>query len=187
MAYFSRPFVAKLLLAGLIFMMAGCSSMMRKTTLVDHLDNDVAVVNFVRPAIFLGDGRDYDLWDGDKYIGEMVAGTIVQYKAKPGPHVFMASGRNWSYVKADLLGGKQYFLKGTVTPFHGIVLGVADARSDGRIKEWLSYSPRELVADKGESYCAAKKEEVQKALADLNEGRATSFELKPENCLSVTN
>jgi hypothetical protein len=187
MKHFRQYFVVKLLLVALAFSMAGCSSVMRKTTLVDHLDSDTALVNFVRPAIFFGDGRDYDLWDGNKYIGEMEAGKIVQYRAKPGPHVFMANGFNWSYVKADLVGGKQYFLKGSVVPFHGIILGVVDVKTDARVKEWLTYSPRELVAEKGVSYSARNKDRVESALKELNEGRANSFELKPDNGLSVGN
>ncbi len=76
--------------------------------------------------------------DGDSFIGTLSAGTLVQYRVAPGPHVFMANSENWSYVKADLQPGKHYFIKANMFP------GFATARSaltpvpntDERIKTW---------------------------------------------------
>jgi hypothetical protein len=155
--------------------------MMQKSHIMEHTDSNTAVVNFVRPSIFVGDGVDYDLWDGSKFIGELGAGTIVQYKTTPGSHVFMSKGRYWAYVKADLTGGKQYFIKLSILPFGGLVLSAIEAQNNPKVKDWYSYQPKELIAEKGESYAAGKKEEAEKALKEFSEGRASGFDLKPEH------
>jgi hypothetical protein len=60
------------------------------------------VVTFVRESVWMGDGIHFYLWDGETFIGTLSAGTLVQYRVAPGPHVLMANSENWSYVKADL-------------------------------------------------------------------------------------
>jgi len=176
-------FVFGLCILVLAAQIAGCSSAMKKTTLIEQADKEFAMVNIVRPSLFRGDAMDYDLWDGARFVGVIEAGTIIQYKAKPGRHIFMANGRNWSYVKADLAAGKQYFLKATVLPYHGVILGVADVKSEERIKEWLTYQPKEIADEKREQYEKGKKDSAVEALKELDEGRAEFFELKPANGL----
>jgi hypothetical protein len=164
-----------------VFLVSGCSSVMQKTQLVERVEENTAMVNVVRSSIFVGDGVDYDLWDGNKFIGVLGAGTIVQYRTKPGAHVFMAKGRNWAYVKADIAGGKRYFIKGNMLPFGGIVLSAIEAQKDGRTKDWLAYQPKELIPGKDESYAAGKKAEAEKALKDFYDGHAEGFDLRPEH------
>ena len=154
--------------------------MMQKTAIVEHVDDHTSMVNFVRPSIFLGDGLDYDLWDGNKYVGKLGAGTIVQYKTTPGKHVFMSEGRYWAYVKAEIAGGKQYFIKLNILPFGGLILSAIEAQNNPKVKDWYGYQPRALIEDKGESYAAEKKTAAEKALQDFYDGRAEGFELKPE-------
>jgi hypothetical protein len=153
---------------------------MQKTKIVDHVDSNTAMVNFVRPSIFLGDGVNYDLWDGNKFIGVLGSGTIVQYKTTPGAHVFMSKGRYWAYVKADLAGGKQYFIKLSILPFGGLILSAIEAQKNPNVKDWYEYQPKELIADEGESYAAGKKEDAEKALKEFKDGRADGYDLKPE-------
>jgi hypothetical protein len=170
--------------AGILFtsitLLAGCSSVMQKTAVVDHVSNDQAIVSFVRPSIFFGDGLDYDLWDGNKFIGVLGSGTIVQYKTTPGSHVFMSKGRYWAYVKADLAAGKQYFIKLSVLPFGGLVLSAIEAQRNPNVKDWYRYQAKELMEGKGESYSAGKKEDAERALKDFNDGRTNGYDLRPE-------
>ena len=105
MKYFKRFMNLRLFVVAVVFLTTGCSSVMQKTAIVDHVDTNTAMVNFVRPSIFIGDGLDYDLWDGNKLIGVLGSGTIVQYKTTPGAHVFMSKGRYWAYVRETWLVG----------------------------------------------------------------------------------
>ncbi len=171
----------RLFALAIVLLTTGCSSVMQKASIVDRVDANTSMVNFVRPSIFLGDGLDYDLWDGDKFIGALGSGTIVQYKTSPGLHVFMAKGSHWAYVKADLAAGKQYFIKLNVLPFGGLVLSAIDARKITDVEDWYDYHPEKLLADKGESYAARKRANAQEALKAFDDGRATGFDLRPEN------
>jgi len=180
MKYFERFMNMRLFLVSIVFLTSGCSSVMQKTTIVDQVDSNTAMVSFVRPSIFVGDGLDYDLWDGNKFVGVLGAGTIVQYKTTPGAHVFMSQGRYWAYVKADLAGGKQYFIKLSVLPFGGLVLSAIEAQKNPKVKDWYAYQPKELVAGKEESYAAGKKAGAEKALKEFYDGRADGYDLKPE-------
>ena len=35
----------------------------------------------IRRAVFMGDGWNYDVWDGDKYVGVLGAGNLLQHRA----------------------------------------------------------------------------------------------------------
>jgi hypothetical protein len=107
---------------------------------LQQVDESSALITFVRRYIYLGDTVIFDVWDGETYIGELLAGRTLQYKATPGPHTFMMMKRGltaWSFIKADVAVGKEYFIKGNFTPFH---LGGADARTDVRVEEWRTMS-----------------------------------------------
>ena len=108
----------------------------REVVPYQQVDESTALVTFVRTSYLLGDAVEFDLWYGETYIGELSSGTLLQYKVPPGEHIFMAMGRTgktWTFMKADLAAGKEYFVKANPTPFH---LGVADARTEERIDEW---------------------------------------------------
>jgi hypothetical protein len=181
MKYCRRFIGMRLFVLATVLLTTGCSSVMQKSTIVNHVDGNMSMVNFVRPHIFLGDGVDYDLWDGDKFIGVLGSGTIVQYKTSPGAHVFMSKGRYWAYVKADLAGGKQYFIKLHVLPFGGLVLSAIDGKKITDVNAWYDYHPEELMAEKGENYAAGKKTDAEDALKAFRDGHADGFDLRPEN------
>src|SRR4051812_44122291 len=91
--------------AALVFL-GGCSAApMRPAKFNATAESSQAIVTFVRESIWMGDGIHLYLWDGETFIGTLSAGTLVQYRVAPGPHVFMANSENWSYVKADLQPG----------------------------------------------------------------------------------
>ena len=73
-------------------------------------DESTAVVSIIRRSVLMGDAWNYDVWDGDEYIGELGAGNLLQHRAKPGEHVFLLMARGvhiWAYMKADLVAGKE--------------------------------------------------------------------------------
>jgi hypothetical protein len=118
--------------------LAGCIgglAKMERVAFVDETVADQALVNIVRPRIFFADGANTDMWDGDKFIGTLGAGKLIQYKAIPGHHVFMVYLQGqWGAARGELKPGKTYYLK--VNPGYGRVgLGVAKS-NDPRIERW---------------------------------------------------
>jgi len=139
-----------------------------------------AIVTFVRQSVYLGDGIHLYLWDGDKFIGTLSAGTLVQYRVAPGPHVFMANSENWSYVKADLQAGKHYFVKANMFP------GVLTMRSvlapvpntDERIKTWpTKLKVMEVVPETKEKYIQEHTPSARTALQSFNDGQVGFAEM----------
>jgi hypothetical protein len=162
---------------------AGCSTPMRKTTLIaDSVERDSALVNFVRPRVFWGDGVSFDLWDGDTFVGVTSAGSIIQYQTQPGNHVFMIRRESrWRYVKANLAAGKQYFIK--VNLGYGTAsLGVVHAKEDDRTSVWLTkLQPIETLPEEMDSYASERIEEAREALQILLDGHASYAEMHPED------
>ncbi len=118
--------------------LAGCIGGLAKMERVAFMDEavaDEALVNIVRPRVFLGDGANTDMWDGDKFIGTLGAGKMIQYKATPGYHVFMVYVQGqWGAARGELKPGKTYYLK-VNQGYSRIILGVAKS-NDPRIERW---------------------------------------------------
>ena len=161
--------------------LAGCAAApMRDTQFQSNTDASHALVTFVRESVWMGDGIHLYLWDGDTFIGTLSAGTLVQYKAAPGPHIFMANSENWSYVKADLKPGKHYVIKANMFP------GVMTMRSaltpventDVRITTWpTKMRTKEVIPEKQDRYVASRKQSATEALAAYNNGSVKFMEL----------
>ena len=166
---------------------AGCSTPMRKTTpKTGSVGRDSALVNFVRPRIFFGDGQSFDLWDGEEFIGVISAGSMIQYQTRLGNHVFMlrpmSGSEDWSYVKANLAGGKQYFVKVNVRFSGSGWFGIANAKEDDRTETWLTkLQPMETVPEELDSYLLKRIGEAEEALRDFRNGRGRYVELRPED------
>jgi len=130
-------------LSALVLMVStitGCSSLAKMKTVnkVDQVNDKEALVNFVRPRIFLGDGVDFEVWDGDKFIGTLAAGSMIQYLTLPGEHDFMidpTQGGAWAYKNIVVEAGEKYYLKPNTVPFVGLKLGIAES-TDIRIDKW---------------------------------------------------
>lgn len=162
-------------------LLAGCAAApMRDATYQRDVDASHALVTFVRQSVWMGDGINVYLWDGDTFIGTLGAGTLVQYKAAPGPHIFMGNSENWSYVKADLKPGKHYVIKANMFP------GVMTMRSaltpventDERIATWpTTMQAREVIPEKQDKYVSDRKASAAAALAAFNEGSVKFAEL----------
>ena len=155
----------------------GCGTpIMRDTTTIHQPSPEYALVVFVRPTAF-GGGIKFGLWDGDQLIGILNAKRIVQYKATPGEHLFLARAENWSYLKANLEAGKRYIVVGKVYP------GVWKARvglspvtkssdtDQATIDGWLaSGTPSEVIPEQYESYQTPRQPQVNEAIAEFEAG-----------------
>ncbi|GGA95672.1 hypothetical protein [Agarivorans gilvus] len=122
--------------------LTGCAGLgnMKEVEFQAEAKPDVAMVNIVRRAVFLGDGAKVEAWDGDEFIGTLSAGKLLQYEAKPGIHTFMVYIQGaWGVAKGDLKPGKTYYLKFNMSGWGPISLGVAES-TDPRIPEWNTMS-----------------------------------------------
>lgn len=118
--------------------LTGCAGLgnMKEVPFQAVAESDKATVNIVRRAVFMGDGAEVEAWDGDKFIGTLSAGRLLQYQAEPGLHTFMVYTQGvWGAAKGKFEPGKTYYLKFNMSGWGGISLGVADA-TDPRIPEW---------------------------------------------------
>lgn len=89
--------------------------MMRVTPAMTAPPPDKAMVTFLRPSSF-GGLIKFGIWDGTDFVGILTPGIGIQYLAEPGEHAFMARAENWSYLKANLEAGKEYYVVGRVFP-----------------------------------------------------------------------
>jgi hypothetical protein len=96
----------------LIFLMAGCtgsSKYMAKATPITGPSADKALVYFMRPS-GLGFAINFQIWDGDKFIGLSQAKSYFGYQCNPGQHLFIGVAENKRGVEADLEAGKSYYI-----------------------------------------------------------------------------
>lgn len=143
---------------------------MKPVAKVDAAPEGKALVNIVRPRVFMGDGVNYRVWDGTTYLGTLKAGRIVQYAAEPGEHVFLVDstqGGKWGRAVFQVEPGQVYYLKPNQIPFVGLQLGVAE-ESDERIQIWNeSLKPVALDQEKSEpvpqKYIDQAKRQMQEA------------------------
>jgi hypothetical protein len=103
----------------------------------------------------------------------------VQYLAEPGEHVFMGRAENWSYVKAELRGGKNYYILGKVFPgawkariaFDPVTNG--DGTTDEEIRNWFKkLTPTAVIAEKRAAYVEPRIPDVKKAVNAFKSGNA---------------
>lgn len=170
-----------IIVSALLVALAGCvAAPMRDARFQGDAEPMHALVTFVRESVFMGDGMALDLWDGDTFVGTLSAGTLVQYKALPGAHVFMAKSENWSYVKAELRPGKHYVVKANMFP------GVITMRSaltpvestDQRLVTWSrSLTAKEVMPEEQERYASTRRQSALAALAEYRAGSVKYMEL----------
>ena len=157
---------------------SGCT-IMKDTSLISKPNNKKVLVNFVRPSVFLYDGVNVNIWDGDTYIGSLGAGEIIQKEVEAGKHLFITHSDNWSYASGNLVAGKQYFLK--PNPFYSFfsrgsfALGVAKS-DDKRVDEWLSQlTPVIAIEEKRKVVEKKRKKIIKKAITNFEEGKVSRF------------
>ena len=97
---------------GLIFLIIGCagsSKYMTKATPITGPSADKALVYFMRPS-GLGFAINFQIWDGDRFIGLSQAKSYFGYQCDPGKHLFIGMAENKRGIEADLEAGKTYYI-----------------------------------------------------------------------------
>lgn len=172
-----KRILASMVLALAAFL-SGCVSIpMQPTQLVKAPGEAKALVTFVRPAVFFGDGMPIDIWDGPNYVGSLGAGSLIQHPVDPGKRLFMANAENWSYAAADLQAGKHYIIKANLFP--GVITGRVAlgtvTQQDPRLSELMGLKP--MVAPEKDRKEASDKKggEARRAIANFESGKVSSF------------
>jgi len=170
-----------LLAATVLLVFTGCAStMMVKTSVITAPPQDKAIVTFVRPTMF-GGAIQFGIWDSDKFVGILSAKSYVQYAAQPGEHVFLARSENWSYVKATLEAGKEYYVIGKVFPgvwkarVALVPVRKADLAKPGeseKVATWLQVlTPTAPMESKVEDYAGPRLTQVRESIEEFKKGK----------------
>lgn len=178
-----------LLVCTLVILLAGCRQPLWEVTpKLNATAHDKVLVSFIRPSIW-AKANLYQIWDGEAFVGLSSGGKITQYYADPGKHVFMAYSGNWSYVQADLLPGKNYYIL-----VHS-VFGMTRSRvafdpvrrgdeSAAKVDEWMNnLDSIRVVPSQEASFVAPRAKAVKAALAAYEEGKVKYEILAPGDYL----
>jgi hypothetical protein len=183
-----QKFCRLIVLALAALTLSGCaSSVMHKVEPV-ALDNDSgkALVTFMRPSFF-GGAIQFGIWDSENFVGVLSAGSYVQYLAEPGEHVFLARAENWSYVKADLEGGKRYYVIGKVFPGIWKARVALDPVTNGdedstKVDQWVQeLTPTGVIPDQFDNYVTQRVEQVKAAAGEIDNGKTKYAVLRKED------
>ena len=171
-----------------MFTLVGCVGLgnMKEVKFQHEIESDMAMVNIIRRSILLGDGLMAEAWDGDKFIGSLKAGRLLQYKTKPGIHTFMVHNPDgvggWGVAKGELKPGKTYYLKLNITGLGPINLGAAES-SDPRINEWNTMTTVSLDTESPKDIPEKLILNARKILARVEEGNANVTPITDINAL----
>ncbi len=167
----------------LIMVLGGCGSIMLDAKTPISAEPEKALVIFVRStAIFAGERTR--LWDGDKFIGELMGKQKLEYLTEPGKHVFVATNKTGGsgFLDAELGAGKRYVVKAHVYPAGFSKAGVSldpvipGEKADVTIKEVNAMvdgcSPKIIDPAKGDAFATSVRSDLDAAVALKNSGKA---------------
>jgi len=173
-----------------LMMFSGCAAgvMMKAPNSLERPGDSDATVYFYRNRIYFGDGRTYNVWDGEKLVGVLAAGSYIPYHTSPGEHVFMAHFENWSYLKATLAPGQRYYVNGQLYPgfvqARVMLLPVTKKNPedfDKAAARLNDMNPTMVRPEDEEGYVAPRREDVRRALEAFQAGKVESTTLAPED------
>jgi hypothetical protein len=100
-----------MMLAVLLMFMgcAGTSGYMQPATPREGPLPDKALVYFMRPSAY-GFAVNFQIWDGDHFIGLSQAKSYFAYPCDPGTHLFLGIAENKVALEADVEAGKKYYV-----------------------------------------------------------------------------
>lgn len=180
---------------GIAFFMGGCAATPQfdersevRGELVPSPPMDKAIVLFIRSSGYASE-EDFFIWDRDELLGISKAQSYFAYQCNPGEHLFIGMADNHAALKAELAGGKKYYI--------GITLGMGDWQSQfdfvpvtkdsqfwDQVEEWernLNYV--EYSQDAMEHYQAQYETQIEELLDFYEdaEQRMNLVHLSPED------
>ncbi|WP_416306261.1 hypothetical protein [Neptunicella sp. SCSIO 80796] len=178
-------FLNRFVFVAIVLSLSGCAGLanMKEVKFQNEIEPDKAMVNIVRRSVFMGDGAKVEVWDSDKFIGTLSAGTLLQYKTNPGSHTFMVYVQgSWGVAKGEIKSGKTYYLKFNMSGWGPISLGVAKS-DDPRIGEWNRMTT--VAIDESSSKDIPEKYvlSARKILSRVKEGSANVTPITDSNAL----
>jgi hypothetical protein len=180
-----KNYLMSMLLVVLIFLSgcAGSSQYMVKATPTAGPSTEKALIYFMRPS-GMGFAINFQIWDGDHFVGLSQAKSYFAYECEPGKHLFMGFAENRVAIEADLEAGKSYYI-GT-----NVRMGAWKARMDfspvtrgselwNKVEEYKN-SLNFVAATEQERtrWEAGKKQEAQKWVSFFSEGEGKPQVLK---------
>ena len=73
----------------LSMLLSGCAaSIMQQAAIKPEPAREKAIVTFMRPSYF-GGAIQFGIWDREKFVGILEAGSLLQYETEPGEHLFL--------------------------------------------------------------------------------------------------
>jgi hypothetical protein len=181
----------KMILLIVFILMTGCAGSSRymvKATPTSGPSPQKALVYFVRPS-GMGFAVNFQIWDGDHFVGLSQAKSYFAYECEPGKHLFLGFAENRVALEADLEAGKSYYI-GT-----NVRMGAWKARMDftpvtrgselwNKVEEYKNSLDFVAATEQERARLeAAKKQEVQKIISHFSagEGKAQVLKLNKED------
>jgi hypothetical protein len=97
----------------LCLLVSGCAGssqyMVKAEPPVAGAPADRSVVYFMRPS-GMGFAINFQIWDGDRFIGLSQAKSYFAYVCPPGKHLFIGIAENKVAVEADVAPGMSYYV-----------------------------------------------------------------------------
>ena len=101
--------VSLVLIALLMVGCAGSSKYMQASTPIQQPPPEKALVYFMRPS-GIGFAINFQIWDGEKFIGLSQAKSYFAYACDPGKHLFIGIAENKRGIECELEPGKSYYV-----------------------------------------------------------------------------
>jgi len=181
----------KIILLVVFLLLTGCagsSQYMVKATPTAGPAPEKALVYFLRPS-GMGFAVNFQIWDGDHFVGLSQAKSYFTYECDPGKHLFLGIAENRVAIEADLETGKSYYI-GT-----NVKMGTWKARMDftpvtrgselwNKVEEYKKSLNFIAVAEEERArWEATKKQEAQKIIDYFltGEGKPQLLKLNKED------
>jgi len=105
-----KPFTRWVVFALIVVFMGctGSSKYMQPAAPLQGPSPGKALIYFMRPS-GMGFAINFQIWDGDHFIGLSQAKSYFGYECQPGKHLFVGFAENKRGLEADLEEGKTYY------------------------------------------------------------------------------
>jgi hypothetical protein len=160
------------------------SNIMKPASPLNSVNNDKALVTFLMSTTMANPFPtfqfEFNVWDGEKFIGALSRYTYFQYIADPGDHIFLARGGNSSFLKANLQAGKKYyvFVNLRIKPFYQKVSFEPVTRYDQQLITELQWylndmKPISLMEEQCNNY---QKERIDAVKKEINIFKTSKYD-----------